>query len=351
MKTLDEIYREMLDCFGERTGMGLSKSCDLAARLYALAAQIYSLQIQADWVKRQAFPQTAEGEFLDRHAELRGLTRKEATAARGVVRFFAGEAGQEARVIPAETVCMTAGLVRFSTLEEAVLAEGELYVDVPVEAVNPGEAGNVAAGAVDTMAVAPVGIASCTNQEACTGGTDREEDEKLRGRILATFQRLPNGANCAFYEREALSFDEVAAAVVIPRPRGVGTVDVVVTSHSGLPGEELLEKLTAFFEERREIAVDVQVREPQTVGVNVSVAVTAKEGADLEQVKAVVESKLREQFDGRMLGRDVLLAWLGNLVYGCEGVANYALTAPAADLLVAEDVLPVLGSLTVEAMA
>ena len=94
MKTLDEIYREMLDCFGERTGMGLSKSCDLAARLYALAAQIYSLQIQADWVKRQAFPQTAEGEFLDRHAELRGLTRKEATAARGVVRFFAGEAGQ-----------------------------------------------------------------------------------------------------------------------------------------------------------------------------------------------------------------------------------------------------------------
>lgn len=351
MKTMDEIYQEMLACFGERTGMGLSQSCDLSARLYALAAQVYSLYIQADWVKRQAFPQSAEGEYLDYHARMRGLERKKATAAGGVVRFLAGEARESNRVIPQGTVCMTAGLVRFATARQAVLPAGEMSVDVPVEALTLGVAGNVAAGTIVSMAVAPVGILACTNPEACTGGSDEESDEELRQRILDTFQRLPNGANAAFYEQEALSFDEVAAAAVLPRPRGVGTVDVVVASQAGLPGEELLQELSEYFRKRREIAVDVQVRAPQTSTVDVAIQVAAREGADAEQVKAAVEQALREQFTGKLLGQDVLLAWLGNLVYGCQGVANYVLTAPTADLLVAEDVLPVLGSVTVEAMA
>lgn len=351
MKTMDEIYQEMLACFGERTGVGLSQSCDLSARLYALAAQVYSLYIQADWVKRQAFPQTAEGEYLDYHARMRGLERKEKTAAGGVVRFLAAEARESNRVIPQGTVCMTAGLVRFATTRQAILPAGELSVDVPVEALTLGAAGNVAAGTIVSMAVAPVGILACTNPEACAGGSDEESDEELRQRILDTFQRLPNGANAAFYEQEALSFDEVAAAAVLPRPRGVGTVDVVVASQAGLPGEELLQELGEYFRKRREIAVDVQVRAPRTSTVDVAIQVAAREGADAEQVKAAVEQALREQFTGKLLGHDVLLAWLGNLVYGCQGVANYVLTAPTADLLVAEDVLPVLGSVTVEAMA
>ena len=81
MKTADEIYQELLASFGERTGLEPREGCDLSARLYALAAQVYGLYVQADWVVRQAFPQTAEGEFLDRHAQLRGLERKPAAAA------------------------------------------------------------------------------------------------------------------------------------------------------------------------------------------------------------------------------------------------------------------------------
>ena len=39
------------------------------------------------------------------------------------------------------------------------------------------------------------------------------------------------------------------------------------------------------------------------------------------------------------------------VILGCRGVANYTITAPTADVEVAADVLPVLGDLTVEAMA
>ena len=350
MKTIDEIYREMLACFGEETGLEPREGTDLSARMYALAAQVYALYVQADWVTRQAFPQTAEGEYLDYHAQLRSLERKPALPAQGTVRFTAGEAAQSDRSIPQGTVCMTAGLVRFATTQAAVLPAGELTVDVPVQALEPGTAGNVSAQTVVSMAVAPMGIASCTNPQAFAGGADGEGDEELRARILDTFRRLPNGANAAFYEQGALSFDQVAAAAVIPKPRGLGSVDVIVSTLAGTPGEELLEQLQDYFEQRREIAVDVQVKAPTPVTVNVAVQVKAKGGWDKTQVLDQVEETLAGWFSGKLLGQDVLLARLGSLIYGCDGVENYAVSAPAADLAVDADELPVLGTLSVEEM-
>ena len=350
MKTIDEIYREMLDCFGAETGLEPREGTDLSARMYALAAQVYALYVQADWVTRQAFPQTAEGEYLDYHAQLRSLERKPALPAQGTVRFTAGEAAQSDRTVPEGTVCMTAGLVRFATTQAAVLPAGELTVDVPVQALEPGTAGNVSAQTVVSMAVAPMGIASCTNPQAFAGGADGEGDEELRARILDTFRRLPNGANAAFYEQGALSFDQVAAAAVIPKPRGLGSVDVIVSTLAGTPGEELLEQLQDYFEQRREIAVDVQVKAPTPVTVNVAVQVKAKGGWDKTQVLDQVEETLESWFDGKLLGQDVLLARLGSLIYGCDGVENYAVSAPAADLAVDADELPVLGTLSVEEM-
>ena len=243
MKSVEEIYREMLDCFAQRTGMRPAEGCDLAARLYAVAAQVYSLYVQAEWLGRQVLPQTAEGEFLDRHAQLRGIARKEAAPAEGVIRFTAGETADTARVIPVGTVCMTAGRVRFETTEEGAIPPGELTAEVPVLAAEAGSAGNVAAGSVVVMAVAPAGVASCTNPEPCTGGADREGDEGLRARVMDSFRRLPNGANAAFYQREALSFPQIVAASVIPRPRGIGTVDVIAATRAGAPDGGLLAQL------------------------------------------------------------------------------------------------------------
>lgn len=350
MKSMEEIYQQLLSSFGTYTGLEPKEGTDLSARMYALAAQIYSLYIQADWVVRQAFPQSAEGEYLDYHAQLRSLERKAPVAAQGTVRFSAGEASDSDREVPQGTVCMTAGLIRFETTKTVVLSAGELTVEAPVRALEAGAAGNVAAGAIVSMAVAPMGISACTNPQPCVGGADGEDDEALRERVLDTFRRLPNGANAAFYEQSALSFDQVAAAVAIPRPRGVGSVDVVAATLAGVPDEELLEQLQEYFEQRREIAVDVQVRAPQVQQVDVSIQVAAKGGWDIQQVKTQVEQALRGWFDGKLLGQDILLARLGHLVYSCGGVENYTILAPAADLAVEADVLPTLGELRVEGM-
>ena len=348
MKSIETIYQEMLTAFAAASGYLPSASCDLAARLHAAAAQIHSLYLQAQWVLDQSFPQTAQGEYLDYHAQLRAMERKAASCAKGLVRFFGDGASEVDRPIPAGTVCMTPGLVRFITEEDGVLAAGQGHVDVPVSAVLPGIAGNVLAGSVRVLSVPPVGITGCTNPKAMTGGTDAEADEQLRSRILNSFSRLPNGANCAFYEQMALSFDEVAAAVAIPRKRGVGTVDVVLATHEGLPGRELLDSVARKMQSNREIAVDVAVSGPQTVPVDVTVRIAAQ---DMEAATEQVEQALNSYFTGKLLGKNVLRAKLASLVYATQGVDNYELLLPEQDVAVETDQLPVLGKLTVEAMA
>lgn len=348
MKTVEEIYEEMLAVFRRETGAEASAVSDLSVKLYAVAAQVYGLYAQAEWLARQCFPQTAAGEWLDRHAALRGLERRKAVQAEGFIRFSVDAPAGTDLTIPAGTVCATAGLVRFETVGEALLKAGDTWVEVPARAVEPGRTGNVPAGSVLVMAAPPVGIGRCVNTLAFSGGADGEDDEGLRERVLETYRRMPNGANTAFYEQGALSFDQVAACTVIPRPRGTGTVDVVVAGQGGLPGAELLRELTAYFEERREIAVEVEVKAPAVKTVDVEVTVTAEAGAEPETVKTDVENALRGYFSGERLSEDILVARLNQLMFSTAGVANCAVVSPAADVAVERGELPQLGTLTVE---
>lgn len=351
MKTIDEIYSEMLTIFTERTGLDAGAGGDLAVRFYAVAAQIHALYLQAAWTEKQCFPQTATGEYLDYHAELRGVERKGAAAASGVLRFSVGTVATADLTVPAGTVCMTAGLVRFETTAEGVLAAGKTYVDVPAVAVETGEAGNVAAGTILTMSVAPAGVAACTNPAPFSGGADDEDDDSLRARVLETYRRLANGANAAFYHQKAMSFEEVAAATVEPRARGVGTVDVVIATAGGIPEASLLDEVQEYFDSVREIAVDVQVLAPVLQSMDVSVAVKVAENCDSESVLEKVRNVLSGWFSGERLGQAVLLAELGAAVFAVDGVENYAFSEPAADIDIDGGTLPSLGTLKVEEMA
>ena len=347
MKTVDEIYQDLLQSFQERAGYSPADSCDMAIRLYAAAAQIQALSAQSEWVLAQSFPQTAVGIYLDHHATACGLIRTNAAKAMGMLRFSADGAARTDLVIEAGTVCMTAGEVRFVTTENAVLATGSSWVDVPAEAMKAGAQGNAAAGTVNIMTVWPVGIISCTNPEVFSGGMDEESDESLRKRVLESYRRLPNGANAAWYETTALGCEGVAAAAVVSRPRGIGTVDVYVASPAGIPEQEVLSRVQETLAQMREIAVDVAVKVPGTMTVNVAAEIAVMEDADFKTVSTAVEEAIAGWFNGTRLGKPVRMAELGRLIYGVEGVENYHLLSPDADIPAAETILPVLGTVTV----
>lgn len=304
MRATETIYREMLSAYAKRRGGQLQEDCDLSVRLWAAAAQIQALEAQAEWVLGQSFPQTAAGVYLDRHGAMRGIVRQAPSRATGQLTFRLSNAQTGAVSVETGTVCMTEGAIRFRTTEDGTIPAGETSVTVAAEAVEAGSSGNVGAGTVHVLTACPVAVTAVTNEKAFTGGLSEETDEELRQRILDSFQRLPNGANAAWYELTACRHEGVAAAKAVGKARGAATVDVAVT-------------------------------------------VKTAEGTDFAKVKTAVEADLAEQFNGKLLGRGVKLAELNSRIYALPGVENCHITAPAADLAANDTVLPVLGTVTV----
>ena len=325
----------------------LQEDCDLSVRLWAAAAQIQALEAQAEWVLGQSFPQTATGVYLDRHGAMRGIVRQAPSRATGQLTFRLANAQTGAVGVEAGTVCMTEGAIRFRTTEDGTIPAGETSVTVAAEAVEAGSSGNVGAGTVHVLTACPVAVTAVTNEKAFTGGLSEETDEELRQRILDSFQRLPNGANAAWYELTACRHEGVATAKAVGKARGAGTVDVYVSAPDGIPSEKLLTELQTVFQKSREIAVNVQVKAPTAATVNVAVTVKTAEGTDFAKVKTAVEADLAEQFNGKLLGRGVKLAELNSRIYALPGVENCHITAPSADLAANDTVLPVLGTVTV----
>ncbi len=347
MKTMETIYQEMKALYADVTGVAPADGGDIELRLYTAAAQLYSLWEQSEFVLRQSLPQTAVGQYLEYHGAVRGVTRRAAAHAVGTLRFSLEQAAGRDTAIPVGTTCTDAVGAAFETTQAGSIPAGALFCDVPARAVQPGSGGNVPAERVTYMVLAPAGVFSCTNPAAFTDGSDGESDESLRGRVLETYRRLPNGANIAYYETQALNVDGVTAASVMPKHRGVGTVDVVIASETGVPSQTLIAAVQAKLEQQREICVDLKVLAPQTKAVNVTVSVTAAEGFDADAVMQAVSQALTAYFSGALLGQPVLRAKLGSIIYGVKGVENYALTVPSADVTAAADTLPVLGSLRV----
>jgi len=347
MKTIDEIYTGLKSAFQTETGITLNDGGDMVIRFRAFAAQLVSLMAQAEYVERQCFPQTATGTALDTHALSRGLTRIPASKSTGTLRFSLGSAAVAAVTIPIGTRCMTAQEQEFEVTAATTIAVGSSYCDAPAAAVTAGSAGNVAADTVIYMELPPAGVVSCTNTAAFSGGSDAESDDTLRQRVLDSFANITNSGNIAYYRNHALTVNGIVAATVQPRNRGRGTVDITIASENGAPTLAQIAQVSNVMNGRREICVDVYINSPTLQTVNVAAAVSVASGHNSAAVLAAVEAAIRGHFTGRLLGKGLKLAELGSIIYAVEGVENYSISSPAADLTPNSVKLPVLGTLSV----
>lgn len=350
MKSIEDIYAELKTECQNRMGLAINDSGDMAIRLRAFAAQIFSLLVQQDYLHRQVFPQTASGGNLDKHAELRGLERRQAVKAAGAIRFLLSEADSKNITIPAGMSCTTGAGEEFITTQSGTIAAGDLFCDVSAEAKTAGAAGNVPAGSITEMMLAPAGVAACTNPQDFCGGADAETDSGLRARTIASYRTLPNGANAAYYENTVLTIDGVAGVSVLPKNRGAGTVDVIISATDGLPSQELINEVSGRLNADREICVDILVSAPTTKSVAVTLSVLPEDGFAFNEIKPKVQAAITDFFNGSLLGKSVYIARLYSLVLAVEGVKNLKFTSPTADVAVGSAVLPILSSLTITKM-
>ena len=86
---------------------------------------------------------------------------------------------------------------------------------------------------------------------------------------------------------------------------------------------------------------------PRALPLNITVAIQPVGAATFEKARADADAALRAAFTGAKLGKEVTLAYLGNLLYSLDSIQNYHFTAPTADLAASPTVLPCLGRVSI----
>jgi hypothetical protein len=140
---------------------------------------------------------------LDDFVALFGFARIPAQRAQGVVTFTRpndSTAQSSAAIISVGTqvAALSQPPVYAQTTVSAVMDPGQLTVGVPVQALVGGSAGNLAAGAITTMAAQNSTITRVTNVNPLSGGSDQESDAALRARFKATVFRSLAGTEAMY---------------------------------------------------------------------------------------------------------------------------------------------------------
>lgn len=347
MDSYEEILERMKKSYRELSGFEADDAADIGIRLKVLASEIFSCQSYDNWLSRQIFPQTAQGEALDNHAYLRGLERKHGVKARGTLVFRLSEPATEDIIIPMGTVCATNEKepLCYETTQDCKIAAGLTSQYATAQAQQVGAKYNVLANKVTVFVTPPAGVDSVQNTIMFLGGTDEENDEDLRKRILDNIKNTPCAGNSAYYKKEAESVDGVYSAAVIPKNRGTGTVDVFIVGKGRTSTPAEIEAVSELLQQQREVNVDVGVYAATPVSVNVSVDVYVKPGYSFEEVSSACEVSIKKFFNSLQVGEEVRLCKLGDAIFHTEGLERYVIITPYDDMESTNNIIYVLGSL------
>ncbi len=339
MESYEEIVKSMETSFKAKSGYSADEASDIGIRIRVLAGEIYNLKSYIEFVKRQAFPQTAVGEYLDYHAKLRGLSRKIAVKATGSVVFSLGTASEYQVEIPQGTIISTAGdnPVSFETTSYGYIEAGKTTATVTAQALTGGTSGNVASGTVKVIVNMTADDLSVTNLGAFVGGTDEENDEQLRTRIIDSLKFIVNGTNKAYYQALAKSVEGVDSVNVVPKKYGNGTVAVFICGKDMVLSEKTVSQVQSLMDQQREVNVKVSVYPAEIIDCNIVADVTLNDGYAVETVEAEVFESLKAVLDTYSVGKSLDITVINDLLYHNEGIKTFKVSQTSSTGLTALD--------------
>ena len=160
---------------------------------------------------------------------------------------------------------------------------GEKKIEnVLVECLEFGEVGNVAQGAINLIAQA--GFDSVTDSKLYLAGSETEQDEPYRQRILERKRKPARAGVPADWERWALEVKGVTKAKCFRCARGAGTADIIIWGNQGDAPEKGLIEACQNYLEKNYVPADlaqggILVVAPELVSVDIVIEdVVLKEG-------------------------------------------------------------------------
>ena len=300
-----------------------------------------------DWLSRQLFADTADSDALIEKAAMYGITPVPATFATGNVTAT----GTNGSSILAETILRLDAVTSYRVVTGQVIASGT--ATLPVASVLAGAAANIPAGTSLSFEspVAGVNATATVATGDIAGGVDEEGTEALRARFLLRLREPPEGGADQDYEAWALAVAGVTRVWVYPNELGLGTVVVRFVRDAEVPifpdsGE--VAAVQAALDAQRPITAAVTAIAPTSLAVAFTIHLVPS-NADTQAAVAAeladLMTRVAEPGDGAGRGT-VLLSAIGVAIGIAEGVTDYTLTVPAANVVPALGQLATVGTIT-----
>ncbi|AHM72434.1 baseplate J/gp47 family protein [Yersinia hibernica] len=305
----------------------ISPDSDYFIRASSVASCAGGIYQDQGWIVRQIFPDTADIEFLELHCRTRGIVRKPANTATGTIDLTG-----EPNATVASGLTVTRDSLSFVTTEPATIGlDGKLTVTA--QATIAGAAGNTAQVMSGTLSSTPDGVDTTVIISIMRGGTDQESPEDLLARLLDIIRRPPAGGNKYDYKRWALEIPGVTAAYVYPLRRGLGTVDIVITSADGLPSEAIIAATQAHIDDVRPVtAKSSLVMSPTIKTFDIDLKVTLS-GITLDIATALIKETLNNYINRLIPGETFIRSQAEMLVSLITGVTDRQIITPANNVV------------------
>ena len=326
--TLEEIRASLLrDYQTYYPNADTSEDSDAYARASSLAACAEGIYAHQKWLIKQFFPDTADTEFLEKHAGLRGLRRRNATYASGK---SATVSGNPDAVIAVGLQIKTEDGRFYETTESAVIpASGSVIV--AVRSLATGAVQNIKTATKGSFMAAPVGVSTDVVLNDVVGATNAESDSSLLERLLNKIRRPAAGGNKYDYKDWALEVDGVEQAYVYPLRRGLGTVDIAITADNGVPSDDTVRRAQEYIDQERPVtAKESKVVKPDVTKVNFNIQVKIS-GVALNDIKTAINNALRDYFNGLIPGDDLIVSQCEAVINNLIGVVDRRFIAPTAN--------------------
>lgn len=331
-KSTDEIHTQMLDSMPDDIDKSQGQHPYNYTRPTAMIASELCQQTLPEIIKL-IFPMYAYGEWLDYHAQMRGISRRPATASSGTLQLTVTKNTN----IPVGSQFSTTSVdgqpsVVFETTQGKFnLPEGT--TEVPVKCTQTGTVGNVIAGTVIFKLSQLSGVTAVTNPEAITGGTEEEDDDSLRARIVSLdqSQSVSYVGSVADYKRWSLEVPGVGGVTVIPAQDDSGLVTLVITDSNGDPAnEEICQNVYDYImspadPELRLTAPNVKlsVIPPTITELAISATVEVGTGSSLDSIKTGFIEAVQAYLDTARSDGEVRYTQIGKILAGIPGVYDY----------------------------
>lgn len=310
------------------------------------AGAVHTLYGYTDWLAKQLFGDTAEREQLLRQARLYGITPVPATFASGDV----VATGSDGNTIPTDTILRLDEETSYRVTTGQTIASGT--ATLPVVAVTAGDEANIPEGTELTFESPIVGVNSIATVgvDGIAGGNDEEGTEELRDRYLLRLREPPEGGADQDYEAWAIAVPGVTRAWVYEHELGLGTVVVrfVRDLDDVFPSGGEVAAVQAALDEQRPITAEVTAAAPTELSVDFTIHVVP----DNVDTRAAVEAELAdlltrvaEPGDGEGRGT-ILLSQIRTAIGTADGVTDYTLAVPSADVVPAIGELATVGDIT-----